>query len=284
MTDIQPVYGIPALTVDYSLVIGDLHIGLESHLRKKGFHLVSRTRDMLNAVLDAAGDETNRLIVIGDVKDSVPGSSKQEYSEIPDFFEELFERFDMIDVVRGNHDTEIEEFLPGKVRIRPATGLKVGDVGFVHGHVWPSEDVMDCETLVMAHNHPTVMFKDGVGSLTTEPCWLRGSFKESSSGKYPALPKRFAVVPAFNRMLGGSPVNTADDGLLGPVLNSGLLDLDGAHLYLLDGLDLGKRADLMVEGRSEWRRSPTPQRRAKYSRAGRGVRAGDTESLSEGSG
>ena len=271
MTDIQPVYGIPALMVDYSLVIGDLHIGLESHLRKKGFHLVSHTRDMIESILQAAGDDANRLIVIGDVKDSVPGSTKQEYAEIPDFFEELFDRFDMIDLVRGNHDTEIEEFLPGEVRIHPGSGLKVGDTGFVHGHTWPSEDVMGCETLIMAHNHPAVMFRDGVGRQTTEPCWFRGSFNTDSCDRYPVLPKRFVVVPAFNRMLGGSPVNTIGDELLGPVLNSGLLDLDNAHIYLLDGIDLGKRSDLMIESRrtGRWKDSNRgdngPQRRAKYS-------------------
>ena len=111
--------------------------------------------------------------VIGDVKDSVPGSIKQAYAEIPDFFERLFERFDIIDVVRGNHDTQIEEFLPSRVKIRPASGLKIGDVGFIHGHTWPSEDVMACDTLVMAHNHPAVMFRDGVGRQMTEPCWFR---------------------------------------------------------------------------------------------------------------
>lgn len=272
MTDIQPVYGIPALMVDYTLVIGDLHIGLESHLRKKGFHLVSRTEDMLDAVMEAAGDDANRLVVIGDVKDSVPGSTKQEYAEIPDFFEELSHRFDIIDLVRGNHDTEIEEFLPGNVCIHPASGIKIGDVGFIHGHTWPSEEVMDCKTLVMAHNHPAVMFRDGVGRQTTEPCWFRGSFNASSNERYPALPERFIVIPAFNRMLGGSPVNTIGDDLLGPVLNSGLLDLDDAHLYLLDGIDLGRRSDLLIESRrtgrwkdSDRRGGKGPQHRAKYS-------------------
>ena len=100
MTEIQPVYDIPALIVENCLVIGDLHIGVESHLRSKGFHLVSRTSDMHETILAAADDYVTRLIVIGDVKDSVPGSTKQEYREIPDFFESLFERFDMIDVVR----------------------------------------------------------------------------------------------------------------------------------------------------------------------------------------
>ena len=236
MTEIQPVYDIPALKVENCLVIGDLHIGVESHLRSKGFHLVSRTTDMHEAILAAADDDVTRLIVIGDVKDSVPGSTKQEYREIPDFFESLFERFDMIDVVRGNHDTSIEEFLPGRVKIRPATGLKLGDVGFIHGHTWPSEEVMDCDTLVMAHNHPAVMFRDGVGRRTTEPCWFRGTFKEDAQDvRFPKLPRGFIVIPAFNRMLGGSPVNVIGEDLLGPVLNSDLVDVDNAHLYLLDG-------------------------------------------------
>ncbi len=256
MTYIQPVYGIPALKVENCLVIGDLHIGVESHLMSKGFHIVSRTQDMHDEIMAACDDDITRLIVIGDVKDSVPGSNKQEYREIPDFFESLFERFDIIDLVRGNHDTNIEEFLPGRVKVRPATGLLLGDVGFIHGHTWPSSDVMSCRTLVMAHNHPTVMFRDGVGKQMTEPCWMRGSFREGAvDERYPVLPESFIVVPAFNRMLGGSPVNAIGEDLLGPVMNSDLLDVDNARIYLLDGLDIGKRSDLMVSGkdRSKWK-------------------------------
>lgn len=265
MMDLQPVYGIPALKADTNLIVGDLHIGVESHLRSKGFHLISHTSKMYDSLIEAAEDDVNRLIVIGDVKDSVPGSTKQEYAEIPDFFERLFERFDIIDVVRGNHDTQIEEFLPSRVKIRPASGLKIGDTGFIHGHTWPSAEVMDCKTLVLAHNHPAVMFCDGVGRRTTEPCWFRGSFNATSDERYPVIPERFLVIPAFNRMLGGSPVNVIGEGLLGPVLNSGLLDLDNAHLYLLDGIDLGKRSDLMIQGRENNRFKPSPKSRAKHS-------------------
>ena len=263
--DLQPVYGIPALKIDNYLVITDLHIGVESHLRAKGFHLISHTSDMHQSILDAADDYVDRLIVIGDVKDSVPGSTKQEYAEIPDFFESLFERFSTIDVVRGNHDTMIEEFLPPKVRIRPATGLKIGDVGLVHGHVWPSKEVMDCDTLVLGHNHPAVMFRDGVGRQMTEPCWFRGNFSKTETEKYPKLPNSFIVVPAFNKMLGGSPVNVKGEELLGPILNSDLLDLDNAHLYLLDGIDLGRRENNMITGRESVGSQKGPKTRAKYS-------------------
>ena len=56
-------------------------------------------------------------------------------------------------------------------------------------------------------------------------------------------------------MLGGSPVNVLDEPLLGPVLTSPYVDLDGSDVYLLDGVCLGKRSDLMIEGRdkSRWK-------------------------------
>ena len=127
MTDIQPVYGIPALRVDNALVVADLHIGLEAQLISKGFHITSRTEDMFDAIMKAKGDST-KLIVLGDVKNSVPGSSKQEYREIPDFFCRLAEEFNSVTVVRGNHDTNIEEYLPKEVRTAPASGMKIGDV------------------------------------------------------------------------------------------------------------------------------------------------------------
>ena len=125
--DVQPVYGIPALRIDETYIIADLHIGVESHLRKKGFHLISRTDEMFNTIAETAKG-CDHLIVLGDVKDTVPGTSRQEYREIPDFFERLKELFSMIDVVRGNHDTNIEEFLPKGIRIRPSTGMKINDV------------------------------------------------------------------------------------------------------------------------------------------------------------
>ena len=250
--DIQPVYGIPALKAGDSFVISDLHIGVETHLMRKGFHIASRTEDMYQCIIDNA-DDCSRLIVVGDVKDAVPGSSKQEYREIPHFFERLLERFDEVMIVRGNHDTNIEEFLPDGVRVRPSTGVVVDGVGYIHGHTWPSASTMKCQTLVMAHEHPAVMFRDGVGKQTTEPCWVRGKFI-SGGDRYEEYPESFIVIPAFNRMLGGSPMNIVNGAFLGPIMNNDYLDLENARMYLLDGIDLGKRSDIMVSDGYEPRR------------------------------
>jgi putative SbcD/Mre11-related phosphoesterase len=229
------------------MVIGDLHIGVESHLGSKGFHLPSRTAELRDVLLNISGDAT-RLIVIGDVKDSVPGSTKQEYREIPDFFNTMLERFNIVDVVVGNHDTQIEEFLPKHVNVIPATGLVVGDTGLVHGHTWPSADVMSSETLIMAHNHPTVMFRDGIGKRSTEQCWFRAEFTDAES-VYDQRPNEVIMIPSFNRLLGGSPVNVKGEGFLGPLMNSGMVDAENARVFLLDGTYLGKRRNLMVEDR-----------------------------------
>ena len=48
-------------------------------------------------------------------------------------------------------------------------------------------------------------------------------------------------------------MNVNNGGFLGPLINEGCLDLDNAHMYLLDGIDLGKKSDLMVDDRYERR-------------------------------
>ena len=244
--NIQPIHDLPALRIDDTIVIGDMHIGVESHLGRKGFHLPSRTAVMRDVLLEI--EDANRLVVIGDIKDSVPGSSKQEYREIPDLFQAMLEHFDIVDVVVGNHDTQIEDFLPKHVNVHPASGMKLGDVGLIHGHTWPSADVMASKTLIMAHNHPTVMFRDGIGKRTTEPCWFRTKFTDAQSN-YLERPDELIMIPAFNRLLGGSPVNVVGEGFLGPMMNSGMIDVDEAQIFLLDGICLGRRRDIMVSGR-----------------------------------
>ena len=90
------------------------------------------------------------------------------------------------------------------------------------------------------------MFRDGIGRTITEPCWVRGKFI-GAFDKYEQVPEKFIIIPAFNRMLGGSPVNIEGGTLLGPLMTREIVDLDNASLYLLDGISLGTISDLMVK-------------------------------------
>jgi len=249
-TCITPIMDHPALRIltgeEAILCAGDLHIGLEDEMRSKGVIVPSQTDRMLEELLSLA-EGCDRLVLLGDVKNQVPGTSEQEHSELPRFFRSLSRAFENIDVVRGNHDVGIEDVFFAGVHIHPASGFSIGDVGFVHGHIWPSNAVMARSVLVMAHNHPAVLFRDGVGHITTERCWLRCAFKEEAHSRYPELPAEVVVVPSLNRSLQGSPVNLIGGRQIGPLFGKGMLDLENAQAYLLDGIHLGSVKSLMVK-------------------------------------
>jgi uncharacterized protein len=250
MSKVTPIADHPVLSIltdgEAVLCAGDLHIGLEDEMRSKGVIVPSQTDKMLEELLSLA-EGCDRLVLLGDVKHQVPGTSEQEHSELPRFFSSLTETFSEVDLVRGNHDVGIEDVFFSGVHIHPATGFSIGDVGFVHGHIWPSNAVMAKRTLVMAHNHPAIMFRDGVGHITTERCWLRCGLKEEAHSRYPELPEEVVVVPSLNRSLQGSPVNLIGGRQIGPLFGKGMIDLENAQAYLLDGIHLGSVRSLMVK-------------------------------------
>lgn len=223
------------------LVIADLHIGLEAHLSWKGFHMPSQTKKMTDELIRMS-EGIDALVILGDIKHRVPGSTRQEHKEVPEFFDRLLDVYPRIEIVRGNHDANLEDFIPPEVTIHPASGFVLDGIGMVHGHTCPSEEVMKCRTVLTAHNHSRISFLGPHGSGPTEPCWLRIPFREKP-------PEELVVVPAFNPNLGGSPINLDGEGLLGPVLNDSRLDVCAAQVYLLDGVSLGKLGNLMLKGR-----------------------------------
>jgi putative SbcD/Mre11-related phosphoesterase len=244
----QPLPGRPALSVRLGelqwLCVGDLHIGLESEMRGKGVHMPSQTERMISD-LEGMSHGHDGIIVLGDVKHRVPGTSRQESAELPQFFMRLLRAYGRVEVVRGNHDTDIAQLLPEGVAVHPPSGMHRDEVGFVHGHTWPGNDVMACPLLVMGHNHPAVIFEDGLGNNMSEKCWMRCRFRPAD-GRYLTLPEEAVIVPPFNRNLGGSPVNLERPRMLGPLFRNDMVDLDDADLYLMDGVYLGKVRDLRV--------------------------------------
>jgi hypothetical protein len=260
MADILPVPDHLALEIigdERTICVGDLHIGLESEMRTKGIHVPSRTHHMERELV-ALSEGRDRLVLLGDIKNKVPGSTHQEYAELPGFFRSLKRHFSAVDLVRGNHDTNIEEFLPEGVNVYPSTGFRIEDVGLAHGHTWPSPNVMASRTLIIGHNHPTIALEDSLGNISKEPCWVRFQISGVSMKRYMEVPEEIIMVPAFNRGLGGSPVNLERGRLLGPLFSEGSIDVSQGKVYLADGIYLGTIGSLMV--RSTARVRTLPQR------------------------
>ncbi len=253
-----------------TLLIADPHIGWENELQKKGIHIPSQTIKLFDKLASLITQYTpDSLIVLGDVKYTVMKTEPGEWHDIPDFFNKLSNIIKDISIVRGNHDANLEPLLPENVKMLPATGAVVGDVGVFHGHKWPSPELLKCKTLVMGHLHPVVVFRDPAGFKITRQVWMKANcetealtrvFLEKHNVKvedsveqalmrnygFKAKTSELLIIPSFNDFLGGRPINethpkreSGGEGLIGPVLRSEAVDVARSELYLLDGTYLG---------------------------------------------
>lgn len=252
------------------LVITDLHIGWEMALSKKGIYVTSQTPKLLKKLTDLITiHKPRKLLVLGDVKHTIATAEKTEWQDIPDFFNEVVRRIEETCIVRGNHDGNLEPLLPDRVRMLPATGIAIGDIGFFHGHQWPSPSLLRCRTLVMGHVHPTVGFRDPAGFRITKQVWVKANCdgtqlarvlsqkrkmkftersEESPRRHHGIMPetKQLLIMPSFNDFLGGRPINERRrvangkaEMITGPVLRSEAVDMKNAEAHLLDGTFLG---------------------------------------------
>jgi hypothetical protein len=242
----QPALFIPEIKV---LAIADLHIGIEYKLYKSGINIPAQVKNMQKTIESLIWKtQAKKLVIIGDVKHDVPGISYQEIKEIPEFLENLSKKI-KVEVCLGNHDTYLKDILTEKIKLHEATGFKIGKYGFLHGHTWPSKKLLSCDFLIMSHIHPIIQFVDNFGYRIIESVWIKGKinlekikerFKVKTTGKLNAI-----IMPAFNKLLGGMPINTkTSDELLGPLLKNNFIDFNNTELYLLDGTYLGKLKDI----------------------------------------
>ncbi len=260
-----------------TMVIADLHIGWEMALSERGIYVPTQTPKLLQRLKNLISMyKPEKLLVLGDVKHTIATAEIGEWHDIPDFFSEIKKQVQEISVIRGNHDGNLEPLLPENIKTLPATGVIIDEVGFFHGHRWPSPALLNCKTLVMAHIHPVVAFRDPAGFRITRQVWVKANCdktqltqillqknkikveknpEETLWKHYKTKSKttQLFVMPSFNDFLGGRPLNerqlsrrTEPERLVGPVLRSEAVDIENAEMYLLDGTFLGTLNQLKV--------------------------------------
>ncbi len=261
---LKPVKDYPALLHTHqqhrTLIIADLHLGWELSLAHRGIHVPSQTNKILQKLLKAINTATpDTLIILGDVKHTIAKAEAGEWKDIPEFFETIQDTISDVQIIRGNHDGNLEPLLPPNMKIHPPTGIALNTLGLFHGHTWPAKKLLSCRILVMGHAHPTVAFRDSLGFQMTAPVWvkiendaqklqaayLKGKHAETrkAAKKYDIKPrvKQLLMMPCFNDFLGGRPVNkkSARTSYVGPILRSEAANIDRGEVYLLDGTFLG---------------------------------------------
>lgn len=254
----KPVPGEPCLTVEArglprTLVLADIHFGFEAGLARSGAFVPSSTKALEERLLSlVAKTRAKRLAFLGDVKHAIGHTTRQERFELPPLFRRLADEVAVV-LALGNHDAGLRDALPrhdnlliagaGGIALRPE-GEEGGGVGLLHGHAWPAVQLMTCELLLCGHSHPAVALVDRWQGVSVEPAWLHCDVNEDAArqryGQFEAT--KAVVVPAFNPLLGGTPVNT--EGLLGPMRR--LLRWQEGRVFLGDGVFLGAVKDLAV--------------------------------------
>lgn len=247
VTQITPVRETPSLHIrgrKSILCVSDLHLGYELELRESGFNVPPQIDNILGNLLNI--EEGDHLMILGDLKHTIPYTSRREVYDLNHFFNSLEERFSSIGIITGNHDGSLRRSLPRNVELHDSSGVRTGTVGLIHGHRWPSEDVINAEELVWSHLHPSIRITDRMGGSHSIKCWLRGvTHPEKIGNRYAAAKvKRSIVMPSFNPLLVGTPINEKGRKELSPLTRSGFVILDEQHAHTLDGIDLGEISSL----------------------------------------
>jgi putative SbcD/Mre11-related phosphoesterase len=214
----------PALLIGKTLVIADLHIGLEYELAGSGFNIPNQTDTMLSRVSRLIKENRcKELVILGDIKHTILRAPPEARQDVLRFVERLQDKVE-VTLVQGNHDAGLRNYFPDMVSSK---GLKMRGTYLLHGHALPGATM---KKMVMGHMHPVVEFRDSLGGRVSERVWLRCPLKKGGT---------LYVMPAFNQLLGGTDVR---HGILGPMKK--YVDYKASEIYLTDGLYVGEVGDL----------------------------------------
>ena len=226
------VSGAEAAVVGDSLIIADLHLGMERELFHRGIRIGDFTDYLIDKTLLLLREtRCRKLVILGDIKENVVAME----GEVHSYFDYILPHA-QVTVCKGNHDGNIER-IPGLGIVGPG-GFVLHGIGMFHGHAWPAPELMQCKTILMGHNHPQLTFFEG-GKKEPHPVWLfcpplktniRKKYRKSNAGA------QLLLMPSFNPLLGN---DIGKMGGLGPVFRNGIFSWDKASVYSLGGIRLG---------------------------------------------
>jgi metallophosphoesterase superfamily enzyme len=231
----------PALLVEGEerlLVVADLHFGIEADLAAHGLHFKSRSEARLERILQILDRaDPDALVLLGDIKHSIPSVTRQEYYELPTILRTLRERIPL-KIFLGNHDIGIERYLePGE--IQPKDGAILDGVGYLHGHMVPIPSLAG-HLIVIGHHHPLLSLRDEVGCALQSPAYLRTGLDTAAMGmvvdKKDAVPTRVLFMPSFNE-IAGYDIFQIIKNPFSPI--SRHMVLEEAEIILADGTYIG---------------------------------------------
>jgi putative SbcD/Mre11-related phosphoesterase len=243
------------------LLIADLHLGFEYELYEtRGVSFPSQLTRMLDRI-SAIHEKysISEIYIVGDVKHTITAHSHFNWSLVPEFMSTLSDLSPTY-VVPGNHDGDLLPLLPRNVTVVDVHGITIGEtkkVGLVHGHAWPSPNILESEILVTGHNHPTLRNVRAVDApdlgrpdrrryAGVIPVVLKSKLDKNRIRQELGVLENqddcsgtLITLPSFNEMFAGLQVNTPKTELHGPIFENKCANLLDSEVYSTSGVYLG---------------------------------------------
>ncbi|MFB5611313.1 MAG: metallophosphoesterase [Nitrosopumilaceae archaeon] len=202
MVETRLVPSKPALILEgdtKNLIVTDLHIGFEASLAANDIFVGKNTtiNETITELLEIIKKtKPDSLILLGDVKSSIKSISKNEWNEVPMFFEKIKEKINTI-LVPGNHDSNIQRLVPDGVTLISSAGLVIENTLLTHGHTMPSENFSHIDKIIMGHVHPVFFQEDSV--INGQRVWI--SIKTEKQNVFPSSSGELeiTIIPSFNK-------------------------------------------------------------------------------------
>jgi len=233
----------PALILEgkkKSLIVTDIHIGFENSLASNEIFIgknstINETIQELSEIIDAENPDS--VILLGDIKSSIKSISRNEWNEVPMFFEKIREKCDVI-LVPGNHDANIQRLVPDNISMISSTGMVEENVLLTHGHTMPSENFSHVDKIIMGHIHPVFFQEDSV--MNGQRVWV--SIKTEKEKIFPnkSGELEIIIIPSFNKYFYATHRKKYKKSI-SPIIDK-IKTVSSARIVTLDGVIIGNES------------------------------------------
>jgi len=233
----------PALILEgkkKSLIVTDIHIGFENSLASNEIFIgknstINETIQELSEIIDTENPDS--VILLGDIKSSIKSISRNEWNEVPMFFEKIREKCD-VTLVPGNHDANIQRLVPDNISMISSTGMVEENILLTHGHTMPSENFSHVDKIIMGHIHPVFFQEDSV--MNGQRVWV--SIKTEKEKIFPnkSGELEIIIIPSFNKYFYATHRKKYKKSI-SPIIDK-IKTVSSARIVTLDGAIIGNES------------------------------------------
>ena len=157
IVDAHPILYIEDIN---SLVIADLHLGIESIMAEEGaVSPVKQTDRVIKTIQFYLENlKPSKIIINGDLKHSFKEPSKIENRDVKKFIDEVSTKVSQVHIVKGNHDLFLSWALQNFDNVKlHEEHYQLDRYFFVHGDKQLPENIpKEIEFIIIGHEHPVL--------------------------------------------------------------------------------------------------------------------------------